>query len=84
LGAGPLALQNVFDGGGQCVGDAGYVAAQLAGAIGFPLGDGAAANVAGDGQLILRHPSIEAEGADSGADCFWCRRAGLFWHGAIL
>ncbi len=70
------ALDEMFDGGAEGIGDAGDVAAQLAGTVGFPLGDGAAADVAGGGELILSHAAGAAEGADSGAD-----GGGDFAHG---
>ncbi len=51
-------------------GDDGDIFAQLAGPIGFPLGDCAAADAAGHGELILGDGAIVAQGADAGADGF--------------
>ncbi len=63
-----LAVEEVFDGDVERAGDARDVAAELAGAIGLPLGDGAAADIAGGGELILGESAGEPAGADSGAD----------------
>jgi len=70
--------------GGQGVCDAGDIAAELAGAVGFPLSDGAAADVAGSGQLVLRHAAGETEGADAKADGFGLGWFGWFGHGDSL
>ncbi len=67
-GGGVGALDEMFDGGAEGIGDSGDVAAELAGAVGFPLGDGAAADVAGGGEIILCHAAGAAEGADACAD----------------
>ncbi len=75
-GGGIGALDEMFDGGTEGIGDSGDVAAELAGAVGFPLGDGAAADIAGGGEIILSHAAGAAQGADSGAD-----GGGDFAHG---
>jgi hypothetical protein len=43
-------------------------ASEMAGAVGFPLGDGAAADVAGGGELELGEAAGAAEFADARAD----------------
>ena len=75
-GGGSAAVENMFDRGAEGVGDAADVFAELAGAVGFPLGDGAAADVAGGGELVLREAVGAAEFFDAGAD-----RVGLGFHG---
>lgn len=62
------ALQQVLDGGVEGFGDPGDVAAQLAGAVGFPLGDGTATDAAGGGEVILGEATGASESADAAAD----------------
>ena len=78
------ALEQEFHRGAEGAGDAGEVAAQLAGAIGFPLGDGAAADIELGGQLILGKATGEAQAAYAGADCFGRGGRGGVWHDPIL
>jgi hypothetical protein len=67
-GGGGVAVEEMFDRDAEGVGDAADVFAELAGAVGFPLGDGAAADVAGGGELELGEAAGAAEFADARAD----------------
>ncbi len=62
------AIQQIGNGGGECGGDAADIAAQLAGAVGFPLRDRASADLAEGGELILGEAPGLAELADAAAD----------------
>lgn len=68
---GRRALQEVFDRDVQRFGDSGDVTAELAGAVGLPLGDGAAGDATGQSEVVLCEAAGAAEGADAGADRFW-------------
>ncbi len=63
------AVQEIFDRGAERIRDAADVAAELAGAIGFPLSDGAAADLAGRGQLILSEATCAAQSTDPRTNC---------------
>ena len=67
-GGGGAAVEEMLDGAAESVGDSADVLAELAGAVGFPLGDGAAADVAGGGKVLLGEAAGAAEFADAGAD----------------
>ncbi len=67
-GGSGAAVEEVLDGAAEGVGDAADVVAQLAGAVGFPLGYGAAAYFAGGGELILGEAAGAPQLADAHAD----------------
>ncbi len=73
-GGGGAAVQQVLDGAAEGVGDAADIFAELAGAVGFPLRDCAAADIAGGGEGILgeasRAPELAYAGADGGGGGF--------------
>ncbi len=62
------AMQQIFDRGAEGVRDATDIAAQLAGAVGLPLGDGASADITSGCQFILGETACAAESADACAD----------------
>ena len=64
----------MFDRRIERCGDAGDVLTELAGPVGFPLCDGAAADAAGDSQGVLREAAGAAESTDAGADRFGLER----------
>ncbi len=62
------AVQQVFNRSAKGIGNAADVAAELAGAIGLPLSDGAAADLAGGCKFILSEAPGAPQGTDAGAD----------------
>jgi len=70
-----VTVEEMFDRGAERIGDAADVATELAGTIGLPLGNGAAADLAGGREFILREAPGAAQGANAGADGW------LMFHG---
>ncbi len=62
------AVEEKLDGRVERLGNSRDVAAQLASAVGLPLGDGAAAHAACQGEAILGHVTLIAQDADALAD----------------
>ncbi len=62
------AVEEMLDGAAEGVGDSADVFAELAGAVGFPLGDGATADIAGGGEFELREAAGAAEFTNAQAD----------------
>ncbi len=61
-------MEQMFDRRAKGIGDAADVAAQLSGPVGFPLGNGAAAHLAGGRQFVLSEAPGVPEGTYPGAD----------------
>ncbi len=73
------AVEEMLDGAAEGVGDSADVFAELAGAVGFPLGDGATADIAGGGEFELREAAGAAEFTNAQAD-----GGGAIVHGASM